>query len=87
MIHPSFIALELIIYDIIQLIKECWNNLNDNFDGYKSKNENMDCVSIDCTFMCIMYVIWMIYFICHLINHLLFKEKILLHDYMQSVPF
>ena len=44
MIHLSFLALELIIYDIIQLIKECFNELNDNFDGYKSEKENMDCV-------------------------------------------
>ena len=62
LLYLSSIVLELIIYNIIQWIKQYFSNLNNYFDEYKSEieNENMDCVSIDCTFMSIMCAILII---------------------------
>ena len=73
------------------MIKQYFNNFNDNFDANKPENkqkcryyEYVDCVTIECILMCIMSVIWMIYLVCVLMNHLLFEKMASLYYFMQK---
>ena len=64
MIYLSSTPSKAIFYDICQLIKQCLNDLNDNFNGNTSENDkkyqsdgHMYCVAIDSILMLIMSII------------------------------
>ena len=59
-------------------------NKSQNTRQYKF-NGNMHCVTIDCILMCIMRVIWMIYFVYQLKNFLLFQRTTLLYYFIPII--
>ena len=81
---------EMIICIGFQLIKQYFNDLNNNLGGNKSANnekyqyyEYMNCVTIDCILLCIMSDIWMNYFIYSLLNYIVLQQMTLLHCCIQ----
>ena len=86
MITLSITSSESTMLDLIQLIKQYFNNFNHKVEVNKLKNDKkcqshgcMSCATIDHTLMCIMILVWMIYVFYPVINHLEFQEMISLY--------
>ena len=84
MITLSITSSDSIMYDVIQWIKQYFNDLHHTFDDKKYQYHGyIRFATIGCTVTCIMIVTWMIYLVYALIYRLEFQDMILLYHFIQ----